>query len=96
MEIPSALFVCLGVLMMICPHCSKEVEGYIAFKPVTPLNLNLAAGAAPVIPSVVFNSGNSVCAAQPVTFPQTLHLNLNANGCAGGQAPILHYFACSE
>ena len=65
---------------MICPHCKKVVEGIIPFKPI--VNLNLTAAAANPMPSYLANAG---CAAQPVTFPQTVLLNFNANGCAGGQ-----------
>ena len=70
---------------MICPHCKKEVEGYMAFNPIVPLNFHLAA--ANPMPSIILNS---VCAAPAaaLTFTQT-YINFNANGCAGGQ-PI-HY-----
>ncbi len=70
---------------MLCPHCHKEIEGVSSEKPI--VNLNLAAAANPM-PSYLVNA---VCAAQPVTFPQTVHLNLNANGCAGGYPLNLHY-----
>jgi len=72
---------------MLCPHCKKEVEGYVAFKPSAPLNLNLAGGAAPCLASSWHL--NTVCAAHPITFPPIVLLNFNVNGCAGGQ-PI-HY-----
>ncbi len=69
---------------MICPHCNKDIEGVIPFKPI--VNLNLAAAAANPMPSYFVNA---VCAAQPVTFTQTWHLNFNVNGCAAGQP--FHY-----
>ncbi len=74
---------------MICPHCKQEVEGIIPQQPI--VNLNLAAAAANPMPSIMLNS---VCAAPAaaLTFPPTYsYLNFNANGCAGGQAPIMHY-----
>ena len=75
---------------MICPHCKQEIDGYIAFHAPhhAHLNLNLAAGAAQGIGSYMVNN---VCAAQPISFPQTFMLNLNANGCAGGQPFTIAY-----
>ncbi len=72
---------------MLCPHCNKEVEGVIPFKPIG--SVNLAAAAANPMPSYLVNA---VCAAPAaaLTFPPT-YINLNANGCAGGYPLNLHY-----
>ncbi len=72
---------------MICPHCKKEVEGYVTEKPIAPLHFNSAA--ANPMPSIMLNS---VCAAPAaaLTFTPTYsYLNFNVNGCAGGQMPII-------
>ncbi len=75
---------------MICPHCNKEVDGYIGIKADVGLNLNLNNGCVGDITSTWVTFAN-VNAASPLPVGNQV-LTLNPTGCANQQLSHYHTF----
>lgn len=75
---------------MLCPHCGKDVDGYVLMPPAQQCNAAAVGAPAPATFTV-----NVVGAAEPSLLQASpgsvLFLPQVNNGCAGGQPLNLHY-----